>query len=448
MTKYEFLGELDKLLSGLEESERREILEDYEEHFAFARRAQKSDAEVISMIGTPKAIADEIVGVISQGDTALSTNEEMRKKEEELKAKAEALEAQAEALEEKLASQAEALASQAEALAEQADALNRQPEQSETTFSSHVGNFVDSIAGAAQSVAQTVVGAINESFEMDTEDIPEHAKTSETTIEEIIDMTGIKNVVIDAQNQKINIKKTTKQKSLVRISRGMLAVKVENDTLYIQSRALRRKITVGSIFVYEDTSNALEIKLPEAVYQLIQGKSTNGRIEIDSFIADELNLETCNGRIEASNIVGKDVRLKTLNGRVKLANVTGAINARTVNGKVTCENITGAVVASSTNGKVELENITGNIDATTTNGKIEFENEAINQEVFLKTSNAKIEVTLNTLPTNAKFELSTTNAKTKLFETERNYDIFGEGLHTVKLHTTNAKIEVNQKSEN
>jgi len=60
MTKYNFLSELERRLSKLPESERQEILQDYEEHFAFAEEAGKSESDVINMFGSPAQIAKEM----------------------------------------------------------------------------------------------------------------------------------------------------------------------------------------------------------------------------------------------------------------------------------------------------------------------------------------------------------------------------------------------------
>ena len=60
MTKYNFLKELERRLSKLPESERQEILQDYEEHFTFAEEAGKSDSDVIKTLGNPAQIAKEM----------------------------------------------------------------------------------------------------------------------------------------------------------------------------------------------------------------------------------------------------------------------------------------------------------------------------------------------------------------------------------------------------
>jgi len=60
MTKYNFLSELERRLSKLPEAERQEILQDYEEHFAFAEEAGKLESDVINMFGSPAQIAKEM----------------------------------------------------------------------------------------------------------------------------------------------------------------------------------------------------------------------------------------------------------------------------------------------------------------------------------------------------------------------------------------------------
>ena len=441
MTKYQFLNELDQLLHTLPEKERKEIMEDYEEHFAFAKRAEKSDSEVIAIVGTPAEIASELLNApVDPKTSEAHQEEELRTKEAELKEKSEALAAQAAALEAKLASQAEELAARAEALSQQAEARGE-------SFGHQVGNLVDSITATVGSALGSVSEVITESFEMDEEDLPENAVQSETLIEELIDMTGVKNVIINARNQKIEIEKTIYPTARIRLARGMLAVKVEGDTLHIESRALKRKFAFGNIITIESSTAGLEVELPEMVYGLIKAKTNNGKIEASNFELDQLILESSNGKLDADRIKANELKLKTVNGKILVESATGNIDATSTNGKIELAHITGEVVANTSNGKIELKRVSGNVVANTSNGKIEFDNKTIDHSLNLTTSNAKIEVVVEEKPENARFELSTSNAKTRLFDTERNYDVFGDGSNEVKLKSSNAKIEVYQKSD-
>ncbi|WP_051029714.1 DUF1700 domain-containing protein [Brevibacillus massiliensis] len=61
MKRAEYIGTLEALLKVLPEAERRDILYDYEEHFAIAMEAGKSEEEVCKALGQPKAIAKELI---------------------------------------------------------------------------------------------------------------------------------------------------------------------------------------------------------------------------------------------------------------------------------------------------------------------------------------------------------------------------------------------------
>ena len=464
MTKYSFLNELDQLLSGLPLEERKEILEDYEEHFAFAKRADKSDEDIIALVGTPAEVAKEILEQHGQEGQFDARNERKLQEEAaaELEKQAAELEAQAAALEAKLAEQAEALAQQAEALAQQAETYASQEdsfkgfkdnlkdnfknfgenfgENFDESFGSKVGNFVDSIVA-------TVGPAVENLTEItidDAESMPEGAIQSESLIEEIVDVTGVRNVIINARNQKVSIEPTDESKATVSLAKGMLAVKVEGDTLYVESRALKRKFSVGFFQMNADAGSNLSVELPNQVYDLIQAKSANAVIEIEDFEVSQLDLESSNGKLHVEDVQANEIKLRTGNGQIYVEDVRGDLVAKTTNGKISLTEFEGSINATTSNGKIELEEIkgSGDIEAKTSNGKIEFRNETINQNVKLTTANAGITVTLDQKPENATFELSTSNAKTNLFDTDRNYDVFGDGTYQVKLVTSNGRIDV------
>lgn len=423
MTKYSFLHELDQLLSGLEADERKEILEDYEEHFAFAKRADKSDAEIIKLVGTPTEIASEILGTKTEGESI-----EMERLNHE---------AQAKMLEE----QAETLLTQAEILGAHAEELEAQAGTRTERLGAQVGHLVETVTDAVGSVVDNLSGVITETFETRPEDLVEGATQSHTLIEEVIDVTGVKNVIIHARNQKVTLEKTTYPTARVKLTRGILATSIEGDTLHIEAREIRRKFGIGNLVMIEFPTE-LKVELPEMIYELIKVKTENAKIEVKSFELDQLDLESMNGKVEAKLITANTLKLKTINGGIELKDAKGKIDAQTTNGKIEMLNINGSICAQTSNGKIELNSITGHINAETSNGKIELKNETLHQDVKLSTSNAKIEVKLINKPEHATFNLSTSHAKVRLFGMERNQEVFGDGTHKVSLSTSNGKIEV------
>lgn len=60
MKRNEYLSSLRSYLKGLPEDEIREILLDYEEHFAIGRDKGKTDEEIVVELGAPNEVADSI----------------------------------------------------------------------------------------------------------------------------------------------------------------------------------------------------------------------------------------------------------------------------------------------------------------------------------------------------------------------------------------------------
>lgn len=63
MTREAFLKELDRLLKGVPDEERKEILADYEEHFYMASAEGKAEEDIARSLGNPKQIAKEMVAI-------------------------------------------------------------------------------------------------------------------------------------------------------------------------------------------------------------------------------------------------------------------------------------------------------------------------------------------------------------------------------------------------
>lgn len=80
MSKSDFLKELSSLLSNLPSDERQEILFDYEEHFSIGTEEGKTEEEIISSLGTPKAIAKQYTAnyIVNQAEVNPSPSNMVR----------------------------------------------------------------------------------------------------------------------------------------------------------------------------------------------------------------------------------------------------------------------------------------------------------------------------------------------------------------------------------
>jgi uncharacterized membrane protein len=60
MNREEFLKELEERLIGISKEDKKEILQDYEEHFKIGKKKKRSEEEIAKSLGEPKEIAKEI----------------------------------------------------------------------------------------------------------------------------------------------------------------------------------------------------------------------------------------------------------------------------------------------------------------------------------------------------------------------------------------------------
>ena len=60
MKKEEFMSELENYLIGISKEDKKEILQDYEEHFRVGKRENRTEAEISKSLGSPKQIAREV----------------------------------------------------------------------------------------------------------------------------------------------------------------------------------------------------------------------------------------------------------------------------------------------------------------------------------------------------------------------------------------------------
>ncbi|HLR67677.1 HAAS signaling domain-containing protein [Virgibacillus alimentarius] len=61
MNKEQFLNQLDKSLKNLSQKERKDIIRDFEEHFAFGQQEGKTEEEIAASLGQPNQIAKELL---------------------------------------------------------------------------------------------------------------------------------------------------------------------------------------------------------------------------------------------------------------------------------------------------------------------------------------------------------------------------------------------------
>ncbi len=73
MNKQQFLNRLDQSIQALSKEERQDIIDDFEEHFAFGEEEGKSESEIAASLGSVEKIADELLAAHQTEEDIMET---------------------------------------------------------------------------------------------------------------------------------------------------------------------------------------------------------------------------------------------------------------------------------------------------------------------------------------------------------------------------------------
>jgi hypothetical protein len=139
-------------------------------------------------------------------------------------------------------------------------------------------------------------------------------------------------------------------------------------------------------------------------------KTSDGDIEVED-ITGELSARTSDGNIDAIGIIGSvelhtsdgdintenikgDISLKSSDGKIVARNIKGDVNAITSDGNILLEDIIGVNNARTSDGNIIFENLRGGLTAQTSDGDINGNFDKLDHDLFLKTSDGNISVTV------------------------------------------------------
>lgn len=238
-----------------------------------------------------------------------------------------------------------------------------------------------------------------------------------------------RNININTANTKVEIVPTKRSETTVTLSgnagknsRLTLDADVKGDTLAVEVKR-KRKFSLWTFY-----NMTLTVNIPEKQYDSITVHSKNGRIELDSMLANQVRLESKNGRISLGHIEAESIHVDTKNGAIELINIDSSnINADTKNGKLV------------------FEQVNGDITGTTKNGRISLVTDHLNRSINLDTKNGQIEIKTSEEPTNAVIDAKTSNGRINVFGQSNSLTTYGDGENLIKLRTKNGRINVVKK---
>lgn len=226
------------------------------------------------------------------------------------------------------------------------------------------------------------------------------------------------------------------------------------------------------IYSYNDKHHPIRVNQQENTIEITRGE--NQKFQFFSFFSNmnkeagkvvislpssydgTVALNTTNQTISGKDVKVKNLQVHTTNGKINLENINSiqGITLKTSNDKIYLKNIqtTGDITIKTTNGKLELEDIHATtLTGKTTNDAVSIKNVQSSRTIELITSNGKING--DTIEATDKITFSTTNDSillkdlnaTTVEATSTNGKINGTDVYgkTVKLHTTNDKIILN-----
>jgi len=191
------------------------------------------------------------------------------------------------------------------------------------------------------------------------------------------------------------------------------------------------------------------------------GQEELDKIEIDvTTLGNYLTIETkytgssiLQGSVDYDIKVPRNLSIEsvtTSNGAILITNSKGDVTIQSSNGAILVDNVNGYVTAQTSNARIEVRNTIGIGDIHTSNGALTIEVADIRDNVSIDTSNAAINVYLNS-SLNATIEMMTSNNRitiegisvnVTLSEDTHVLGTLGSNGKRIDIHTSNAKIQL------
>lgn len=215
-------------------------------------------------------------------------------------------------------------------------------------------------------------------------------------------------IEIDTDNADINVFVTESRPyvELLNKKKYDLNVEVEGNTLDIE---VEHPWFNWMKFDFTFNTPKLNVYVPKEMYESIDVKTKNGKIDVRNIAVNELDAKTNNGKIMV-----KDMESST-------------------------------IYTKSNNGEVKIENSTGKIIGETSNGNIIIAKDKIDQPIDLETSNGNITILTQNEPENVKYQLKTHNGHVTIFGSENFDTVVGNGENIIRLETSNGNINVEKQ---
>ncbi|MDO5047515.1 MAG: DUF4097 family beta strand repeat-containing protein [Anaerococcus sp.] len=124
------------------------------------------------------------------------------------------------------------------------------------------------------------------------------------------------------------------------------------DFLDIEVEENKLRIKVNEAYETSDVRSDIRLSLGKDLYESLEIKQVNGKVEVSDVNFEDLDIDTVNGKITLIN-TRSNTNIKNTNGRIDLKDIDGSLRVENVNGSIYMTNISGDFA--------QIENVNGNI---------------------------------------------------------------------------------------
>ncbi|MCY9514421.1 DUF4097 family beta strand repeat-containing protein [Paenibacillus apiarius] len=359
MQRLEFLVKLERLLNGIPDSERKEIMSDFETHFAEAREMGKTDDEIVRSLGSVQSIADEIIEQYRPhaAPAGGSGTEKPSSGERESSF--------------------------------QAGGLNF--ELPNYHHDSLEGNQPYGYMGSAihaANIMTDVTDVFIESYDgdtftyrFDTSDPEQYEVTEEVVhdtynIKVILRRTGAKRFfsLMSSAGADLYVRVPQSFRGSMRLNSNSGDVKVrylQNEQIRIQLNSGDASIENSSIGLLRADAKSGDVEIENCRFGVLEVEALSGDLAVENVAAQRVRLNSTSGDLELEGVEAEELVMELLSGDLEVRNGRGERwICSTASGDVKLERIAADVEAASASGDVTVQDICGTLRVDVKNGDI------------------------------------------------------------------------------
>jgi DUF4097 and DUF4098 domain-containing protein YvlB len=114
----------------------------------------------------------------------------------------------------------------------------------------------------------------------------------------------------------------------------------------------------------------LEVYIPSSYRNIMNIKTSSGKIEASDLFCSRLAIESSSGNISVKSITADTINVKATSGKIDFGTVTGDISVETSSANININRANGNVSAETSSGNVELSLVNGSVSAKASSGGI------------------------------------------------------------------------------